>query len=327
MSQSLEVDLPAGLSARPARYGDDGVVERSDVDAVVALINGSDERSFGEALTRRGEVEEMFSAPSTDRSATLLVADGERVVGFAWVEFDDTGLQSWIDPYVDPADPVLLEALVRYGRAVAARHRQGQPDEPWTLRAGCDAREAEIATMYERVGMRRVRRFHRMRLDLTTAVLPPRPAALPDGVEILDAYDGELRRLAHTVVEDAFVGHWEHVRRTYEEWDALMRLAPGDPTGWWLATVDGEPAAVCLLDDRHADIQEGYVRTLGVRAPFRGRGLARGLLLRAFGYYRDRGMVGVQLGVDSQNETGATELYESVGMAPERVIDAYSLAV
>ena len=59
------------------------------------------------------------------------------------------------------------------------------------------------------------------------------------------------------------------------------------------------PAAVCLLDECRADLGDGYVRALGVRREFRGRGLAQLLLTRAFVYYRDRGRAGLQLGVDS----------------------------
>jgi ribosomal protein S18 acetylase RimI-like enzyme len=58
----------------------------------------------------------------------------------------------------------------------------------------------------------------------------------------------------------------------------------------------------------------GYVRILGVQKAWRGRGLARALLLSAFSDYRQRGCLGVQLGVDTGNTTGATRLYESVGM-------------
>ena len=88
--------------------------------------------------------------------------------------------------------------------------------------------------------------------------------------------------------------------------------------------MDGVPAAVCILDDSRRDIGEGYVRSLGVLREYRGRGLARLLLERAFDYYRGRGMVGVQLGVDSASPTGANHLYEKVGMTPHRVIDAWS---
>ena len=53
---------------------------------------------------------------------------------------------------------------------------------------------------------------------------------------------------------------------------------------------------------------------LGVRRPWRGRGVGRALLLHTFGEFHRRGVDRVSLGVDAENPTGATRLYESVGM-------------
>ncbi len=58
----------------------------------------------------------------------------------------------------------------------------------------------------------------------------------------------------------------------------------------------------------------GWVRILGVAPSFRGRGLGRALLLRAFAQFRSRGMKRVGLGVDGESPTGANALYESAGM-------------
>ena len=68
-----------------------------------------------------------------------------------------------------------------------------------------------------------------------------------------------------------------------------------------------------------------HIGSLGVLREFRGRGLAKLLLQRAFAGYAERGLRGVQLGVDSTSPTGANHLYESVGMRPHRVIDAWAL--
>ena len=48
-------------------------------------------------------------------------------------------------------------------------------------------------------------------------------------------------------------------------------------------------------------------------APWRGRGVASALIVRALGALRDRGMTEAALGVDAQNETGALRLYEAMG--------------
>ena len=54
--------------------------------------------------------------------------------------------------------------------------------------------------------------------------------------------------------------------------------------------------------------------TLGVRRPYRRRGLGEALLRAAFGFLFARGMRRVILHVDSESLTGATRLYQRAGM-------------
>ena len=58
----------------------------------------------------------------------------------------------------------------------------------------------------------------------------------------------------------------------------------------------------------------GWVATLGVHPDWRGRGLGLALLRHAFAELHRIGKRQVGLGVDSQNATGATRLYERAGM-------------
>ena len=103
---------------------------------------------------------------------------------------------------------------------------------------------------------------------------------------------------------------------------------PGfDPAAWWLAEAGGRPAGILLGDDSRVDVGAGFVRTLGVCEWARGRGIAKALLATAFNAYAERGRSTVMLGVDSQNQTGATALYESMGMAPAVVYDSWALTL
>jgi ribosomal protein S18 acetylase RimI-like enzyme len=64
----------------------------------------------------------------------------------------------------------------------------------------------------------------------------------------------------------------------------------------------------------------GWVRGLGVRRGWRGRGLGLALLQHTFGAFYARGRSTVGLGVDAQSPTGATRLYQRAGM---RVTEEY----
>jgi ribosomal protein S18 acetylase RimI-like enzyme len=69
----------------------------------------------------------------------------------------------------------------------------------------------------------------------------------------------------------------------------------------------------------------GFVNTLGVRRPWRRRGLGEALLQHAFGEFYRRGRKQVGLGVDASSLTGATRLYEKVGMHVAQQVDLYEL--
>jgi len=60
--------------------------------------------------------------------------------------------------------------------------------------------------------------------------------------------------------------------------------------------------------------ERGWVNYLGVLAPYRGRGIGSALLRRSFATFAGRGIMRVLVNVDSENATGATALYERVGM-------------
>lgn len=62
----------------------------------------------------------------------------------------------------------------------------------------------------------------------------------------------------------------------------------------------------------------GWIFGLGVRRPWRRRGLGLALLRHCLGALYDRGKRRVGLGVDAQSPTGATRLYEKAGMSVYR---------
>jgi ribosomal protein S18 acetylase RimI-like enzyme len=71
------------------------------------------------------------------------------------------------------------------------------------------------------------------------------------------------------------------------------------------------------------DPDMAWVNTLGVRRAWRNRGLGQALLLHSFGEFYRRGKRKAGLGVDATNLTGATRLYEKVGMRVYREFIQY----
>lgn len=99
-----------------------------------------------------------------------------------------------------------------------------------------------------------------------------------------------------------------------------------DPNLWFLAIAGDEIAGAALCRRKSWEAEDaGWVRSLFVRRPWRRQGLALALLHHVFQEFKHRGKKQVGLGVDAQNLTGATKLYEKAGMRIKRQFDHYEL--
>ena len=65
--------------------------------------------------------------------------------------------------------------------------------------------------------------------------------------------------------------------------------------------------------------QRAVVELLGVRRPWRRRGLGMALLRQAFYLFQQKGFTEAELGVDAESRTNAVALYERGGMHTHRV--------
>jgi ribosomal protein S18 acetylase RimI-like enzyme len=181
---------------------------------------------------------------------------------------------------------------------------------------------AEVVTAQ---GLERVRQFFRMQIDSGSPAIPATVPEPPAGVELIVRDDEETRRAIWALDNEAFLDHWNFTPSPYEDWwEHFSAGSARDPEGWWLVTVDGEPAGFCILDDSRAELGQGYVSVLGVRREYRGRGIATWLLQRAFVHCRDQGRSATLLGVDAESLTGAVGVYERAGMRPVRVLQGWA---
>ncbi|HYN75220.1 MAG TPA: GNAT family N-acetyltransferase [Candidatus Limnocylindria bacterium] len=303
----------------------------ADLDALFAVARDCEAVAVDAPTTSRSDIASLFASTEADlvHGTRAAVDEAGAPVGFVSVEADDAGRQVDADAYVSPrAGDDVWDLLLGHARTYAEQRVSeldvgGRPG--WTLSAGCYAADDRYSSALARAGLAPVRRFHTMGIVFDPS-RPPAPPAVPAGVslELIGTTEAGLRT-AHAVADESFVGHWRHVHRRYEEWIAYVRTRSFAPDQWWLASVDGVSAAVCLANDHLAEHGWGYVGTLGVLEEYRGRGLGRLLLEQFFAQSSERGRLGVRLGVDTENGTGAPALYAAVGMTPVEVIDAWEL--
>jgi mycothiol synthase len=170
--------------------------------------------------------------------------------------------------------------------------------------------ENESATrLLERLGYRDVRHFFRMEVELDER---PGEPEWPPGIGCT-TFDTADSRVLHEAINEAFADDYGHHPLPFDEWKRMRLEAPDfDPSLWFVARERDEIAGVCRCTEHRWG--SGWIDALGVRRPWRRRGVGGALLRHAFRELYDRGQRSVGLGVDTQNPSGATRLYERAGM-------------
>ena len=275
----------------------------ADVPAAAVFLAADEERRTGvPSIVGEPDLRVWLSRVELESGSWLLEEEGG-IAALGWVEsHGEVGIAIGAVA-VDRLGQGLGSELVR--RAETRLRELGSARVHAIALAADEAAPALLAAH----GYREVRRFWDMGIDFDGA--PPEPV-VPEGVR-LERFGEAAARDFHAALEEAFADHWEHTPQPFEEWWERKRSAPDyDPELWFLARAADEVAAAIRNDpNRHGG---GYVGALGVRRAWRGRGVGKALLQRSFCEFHRRGLIRATLGVDAENPTGATRLYEAVGM-------------
>ena len=145
---------------------------------------------------------------------------------------------------------------------------------------------------------------------------------LPDGLESRPVLPGDHRRIWDADVE-AFLDHWEPVTVYDEDFESFVHHPDTDPALWQVAW-DGDEVAGSVLnaiypeENARLGVAVGWLDSVSVRRPWRGRGVASALIAASLRTLRERDMTVAALGVDSENPSGALRLYERLGFRRHR---------
>jgi mycothiol synthase len=286
-----------------------------DAETIAALAGADEAALHGRAGSRLGvaDVRSWLTRVDLEHDSWLYEEDG-RVVGGGWLALRDNALgtfsglvaQGWKGRGIGAA---ILERAEERARAHGAVRVQG---------FGFEA-DAAAAELFAARGYAAVRRFYEMAIGLDEAPAVP---ALPPGL-VLDAAGADEYRAFYEALDDAFREHWEWHPMPYEEWLEMRHGQHEDASGpLWFVVRDGDAIAAVVRNEPERN-GGGFVGALGVRKPWRGHGLAKTLLLHTFAEFHRRGRRRVTLGVDAESATGATQLYEGVGMTAETCTVVY----
>jgi mycothiol synthase len=275
----------------------------ADFEAIVALLREDEENMLGRpSQISLGDLREWTLRANLAESSWLFEEEGElRAVG--WTDFvDDLSVGIGV---VHPRwkGTGLGVQMVERSEA-SARARGSARIHQFVL--GKDAEAAALMTSH---GYRDVRHFFEMAIEQTE---PPPPVELP-----VEPVREEDLRAFHAALDEAFQDHWEHHERPFDEWWAGHSGNPNLDLSVWFLIRDGDEIAAVTRNEGNRN-GGGYIGAIGVRRAWRGKGYAKALLLHSFRAFYERGMPRVTLGVDAENPTGATHLYERVGMHVEQ---------
>jgi mycothiol synthase len=283
----------------------------ADAPAIAEVCNELSAKLYGVEDLAAEEIRHWLSLPDL---GTAVAEVGGEICGYADFRRQDEG-------------PLAVDLRVRpsaWGRGAAAALLDAAELAAPAATVHCFVAELddESRGALEGRGYRLIRHSFLMQIDFAE---PPEPAEWPPGFAVRRCTGEEDLEAVYECHQDSFADHWEFRRAPLETWRRFTVEAPGfDPDLWWLAEAGGELAGICL-DGWHTsgDPTFGWVDVLGVRKPWRGRGLGLALLRHSFADFAARGATRVGLGVDGENTTGAVRLYERAGMWPVRRMDIY----
>lgn len=253
----------------------------------------------------------------------VLAARGEEIVGAVWINATkrEGAWQLQHDGFVAPTlrrrgiGGALLAAIAT--RAAELGASLPDPELPRRLTVVTNDPNAGENAMIRAAGYEPYRWYALLARDLTRPLPEPQPVA---GLALRPVVPEQYRAI-FTGLDEAFRDHFGHRDWTDDDFAVLFHGSDVD-TSLWRVAWDGDELAgashntIVAQEAVDLGIRQGWVDIIGVRRPWRGRGVARWLLAETMAEYARRGMERAILGVDLDNPTGALGLYESVGFAP-----------
>jgi ribosomal protein S18 acetylase RimI-like enzyme len=196
------------------------------------------------------------------------------------------------------------------------------------LNAYAEAHNEDARALFTRCGFQDIRSSYWMRIDFEQ---PPQPPQAIPGIRIRSIQGDAEERAALQAAHESFKDHWGHIDEPFDAFYErqmyfIRNSTVYDPSLWFIA-LDGEEIAGVSLCRSFLDGSPdmGWVNTLGVRRPWRKRGIGQALLQHSFCELHRRGRTSTGLGVDASSLTGATRLYEKAGMRVTRKATLYEM--
>ena len=300
----------------------------ADYEAMLAVIEASKGDDQDEWTQDLDDIARIYKhLKNCDPFADMIFAEIEgRVIGYGRVWWEDERKGDRIYSLFTNLAPdwrgkgirrAMLRWLERRARVLSEPHPTESAE---FLQSWASEHEHDAKGLLESEGFEIVRWDFEMVRSLAVEI---QPAPLPEGLEIRAVGDADAEAI-FAAASEAFADHWG-VADWFSESDlAEWRESPTyDPSLWKVAFEGYEIAGMVLnfvsaKENAEYKRKRGYTEAICVRRAWRRRGLAKAVITRSMEMFREMGMTETAHGVDTQNPTGALQLYEGLGYQPRR---------
>jgi mycothiol synthase len=207
-------------------------------------------------------------------------------------------------------------------RRAAEIHAAVAPERDWEIHIGTADGDADAKRLYRRFGLAPVRYWFQMAAP-TTGV---RDVVAPEGLAIVGYESGREPQLYAAHIE-AFADHWGFQARGEDGWLARTVHAGEFLPRLSRLTLTGDEIAGYVLTYASPEPGRAYVGQVGVRRPWRRRGLAAAMLADVLTACAGHGFEVVSLAVDAESSTRAAGVYERVGFVVKSRAVTYARAL
>ncbi|MDE3087875.1 MAG: GNAT family N-acetyltransferase [Chloroflexota bacterium] len=303
-----------------------------DVERIVALINAADAIDQTEDGTSVAETREWFASPGFNPEENVFVAEDDgQMIGYALVRLvkneTESTFRTWYQVHPTRRGGGLEDRLLARQYARAEERLIECASAVVNFDAQTSITERERIAILERFGLREVRRFWLMVRSLQDALPAPQ---FPSGIVTRSYRTQQDDAAMHAADAEIFRDHWGHSDMPLKQWQHYVGWEAFKPDLTVIAqdAATREVAGFCTItlnaeENARLGIRRGWIDILGVRRPYRKRGLATALLLAGLHNLSNAGAQQAALGCDSENLTGATRIYERVGFRVEKTRATY----
>lgn len=297
--------------------------QRSDAPAIYQLFLDTDAHDNRHWAGTLAEWESEFDDPDMDFTRDTLIALTEegQAAALGWV-YAPRKVENkhraflWPDVHPDHRTPALEDFIIRWcearGQEILAERRD---ERPRLMRGGAMLHDQRRIAWFRRQGFEPIRYFFQMRRDLGQAIVDP---ILPPGLS-LQSWTPALDDPTFAAFNESFRDHWGFEPVSKANWDLYFIGRDGFRPDFSYVVLAGEEVAGFSLNyytpevNERKGVDEAWIGDLGVRRPWRRQGVATALLNQSMHTFRQAGIAHAALGVDSENPTGALNVYKKVG--------------